>query len=292
MKRIDVVIGSIFLLFGILLLTWTTKGIPLHLLDKLRIYWPVIIIIFGIYFLLCAFLEQRISALITVSLVGFFGIFLYTYNPILVAIPPVEEFKEYISEKYEDISGLEVDLDLDVGKADISGESKDLYDGIIVHSNTVKVNRRFFKWDSKAKLIIETTWNKSVKRVKKDNIWNLHFNNTVPLELNLRANVSSVSVDLTSLRASTVKIDANVSAVDLIVGKRNSDVEVNCDVSSINIAVPKGVSAVVNVDKALSGVEIVGFKKMGGEYLTSDSTNNPVRIRIRGNLSKISLIHR
>ncbi len=291
MKHIDVIVGSMLFLFGFFLLTWTTRGIPLHLWDKLNIYWPVIIIIFGIYFLLCSILNQKVSALIAVFLVCSFGVFMYAYNPLLIPTPAIKEFKEYISEGYEDISHLEVDLDMDVGKANIYGGSKDIYDGLILHSDALKVDKKFFKWDNKARLIIKTTWNKSIKRVKKDNIWSLHFNNTIPILLDLKTNLSSVSMDLTSLKVSTAKIDAEVSLVNLTVGKRNSDVVINCNVSSINIVVPKDVSAVVSIDKTLSDVEIKGFTMTGNSYTTPNLTDNPVQIRIRGNLSKISLTH-
>ena len=98
-------------------------------------------------------------------------------------------------------------------------------------------------------------------------------------------------MDLTSLKVSTAKIDAEVSLVNLTVGKRNSDVVINCNLSSINIVVPKDVSAVVSIDKALSDVKIKGFTMTGNSYTTLNLTDNPVQIRIRGNLSKISLTH-
>lgn len=126
------------------------------------------------------------------------------------------------------------------------------------------------------------------------NYWNLHFNETVPLDLRIdlgagQSNLKLRDMNLTGLELHMGAGEANVD----LTGPRNSDLEADIEggVGQATVRLPRDVAVVANASGGIGSIRTRGLTKHGDEYVNDSYGKSPhtIRVTVHGGIGQINL---
>ncbi|HEY3311302.1 MAG TPA: hypothetical protein VGK00_06640 [Anaerolineales bacterium] len=128
--------------------------------------------------------------------------------------------------------------------------------------------------------------------------WRFNLNSEVPVSIKLDAGASSLNLDLTGLKLAFLGVETGASSikVKLPVAAGYSLVDIQAGAASIDLTVPAGVGARIRSEHGVSTVNIdtVRFPQMAGmpnfyQSLDYDSAPNKVEVNFEGGASSVNL---
>lgn len=89
-------------------------------------------------------------------------------------------------------------------------------------------------------------------------VWQFHLTNEVPLQLTVESGASQLTLDLSDLQLTYLKLEAGASRVTLTVPERvaNALLDIEAGAASLNVRIPEGVAARIHVDQGISSFTI------------------------------------
>jgi hypothetical protein len=127
------------------------------------------------------------------------------------------------------------------------------------------------------------------------NIWELRFNDGVPLDMSMNLGAGQARLDLGSLTLRNVNIEMGVGQLDLDLRgtpKKDYDVRVHGGVGQANIRLPRDVGVVADAQGGIGGISARGLEKRDGRYFNEayGKSKVTVRLNVQGGVGQIDLI--
>ena len=294
-RAVGIPIWGIFLLFlGIVFLLQALDVLPWGLWGTLWRFWPVLIIIIGLGILLRRYNVWLVSLLILAILGACLGIAIWQYG----ASPPGGTVTESYSEPLGEIERAEVEVDFTAGSltvlslpsssSNLVEASSEVRDGI--GGMRVDFNRQ----GSEGRLYLTTErvdrefWEEVGAR------WEVKFARNVILTFNIRTAASNLSLDFSELKVTELRLDIDAGNCKLTLPSLPpvyssyitlTHVYIKADVANIEITIPDGIAARVEVNTDLCALDVdeSRFSKQGDYYISSDFDTNPNRVYLEIN---------
>lgn len=251
--------------------------ISFSVLETLKIYWPVLLVLIGI----SVILEVRwFGWLFFVVILLLAGAFMGDFNVGLI--------RQIVQEIPYDNSTQTIDLNMDYGAGIVYLTSgKDSLVRLI--DNTTDDKDPIFTHDKKG-----ATENVAIKRnpqmgYKGKDIWRIEVNPDADLNMKLNYGAAEVSLDLTDLKAKNLEIDTGASKTEIIFGDYPTKAVIDTGASSLEFKFPKDAGAKVIVDGGAVRTELNGFSKVGKAYYSKgyDENQENIDIEIHAGASSI-----
>jgi hypothetical protein len=297
----EIVWGAFILFIGVVLLLQMTGVLEWRIWGTLWKFWPVLIIVFGLSF----FLPRRFGWLLALLTLGIFGICLgisaNQYGPTLahditlveqkftypvIGVERAEARVEFaagslaLTELQTDHQLLcEIndgrDLENKPEKRILTMEAGFVENNGIVSIDVKPVNRNL--WDD---------W--TVR-------WSLRFNPQVPIVLDVRCDGSRANLALEDLKVEKLRLEMNLSTgwLTLPTSAGDTTVDIDMDVSNLEITVPEGVTIKIMADINLSvfSVDTERFPRQGDYYVSPgyDSAANRIELNILCDVGRLTI---
>jgi hypothetical protein len=212
--------------------------------DIFGYFWPVVVILFGIWLLTGAFGKGRSTA-----------------RAQALSIP------------LESARSARIKLDHGAGRLNIQSgaSSTELLNGAF--GAEVETNTRFEADQLQVKLRNSPHLWAWVPGESLD--WDIRLNAAIPLSLKIDSGASSSTLDLTDLKVVDLDIDTGASSteVSLPANAGNTRVDIDSGAASLNLRVPTGVAARIRVKSGIASINIDSNRfprKEGGLYESAD----------------------
>lgn len=297
-------LGGILLLFtGVVLLLQTTHVLPWGLWGTLWKYWPVLIIIFGLGLLLRHINVWIMSLLALVLLFGCLGIALWQYSPGLPC--GIRVAGETYTYPIDSLQSADAKIEFSAGSMTIGKTGR--YSNNLIEAQSTHNGKKFLPATPSGLTMIPdfsadgTTGRFSLKPTNQQNwnswnvAWNIAFSEAKPLSLNLKDNAASAVLDMRDLEISTFdwEMNASTGTLTLPVSVKNAVIDIDLNVSNLEMLVPDGAAVKIKTDANLSAVSIDKgrFPKQGDYYVSPgyDTALNSVVLNITCNVSRLTI---
>ena len=256
-----IALGAIFLLnnFGVL---------PWSIWTNLWKFWPVILILIGVEYLIGQSISLRTTVLLLIL------IFLI---PIIVAVNPFTKNplatqELTISEGLASLTRAKIIIDLPATNLNIDSSSTPakLVEGKISYSKAAE----------KPEISSEKSLGQGILRITQPsgsglpiisslrNDTNLRLTSQIPLEIQINTGASKERLNLSKLRVDYLEINSQASDLDIIFGNLySSRVRIKTSASTLSVKIPKEMEARIKIDSKVKSLSISDrFKKSSGEY--------------------------
>jgi hypothetical protein len=126
------------------------------------------------------------------------------------------------------------------------------------------------------------------------NEWDLHLNNSVPMEMNVNMGAGRTVLTLSGLALSRLELNmgAGETTVDITGDwKKDVDAQIHGGVGRATIRLPKDVGVRVVAQGGLGAINADGFQKQGEAYVNDQYGKSPVtlRVEVEGGVGEINL---
>ena len=284
------VFGILLVLLGALLLLQTTGVVSWTLWFELWRFWPVFLIAGGVSIILGRRFPVLTSLVVVFLLVGAVGAAAF------FVIVDVESF--VVTEFVEPLDGVEfLELEVEFGAgelriSDLPAGSTDLLVATIsgpgskagaVETLARSGNRAVVKLEN-AQSFFTTV----------DRKWDIKIARDVEIFLAIQSGASDISIDLEQLQVTELLMAAGAVSATLVTPAQAGFTIVSVDVgaSSLEITVPEGVAARIDVDAGLASVDIADrFPKVDGihESPDYDTAKHRLALDIEGGAASIEV---
>ncbi len=116
-------------------------------------------------------------------------------------------------------------------------------------------------------------------------VWQFHLTNEVPLQLTVESGASQLTLDLSELQVTYLKLEAGASRVTLTAPARvtNALFDIEAGAASLDVRIPEGVAARIHLDQGISSFTIdpQRFPLLHpGVYQSVDYERAPYRVEL------------
>jgi hypothetical protein len=289
-------IWGIFLLFlGIVFLLQSLDVLPWALWGTLWHFWPVLIIIIGLGFLLARFNVWLVSVLILALLFACLGIAIWQYGP----SAPIGQSTESYSAPLGGLEQAQIEVDLTLGSLTMSslplGSLNFVEADSKVRNGNAGMRVDFRRQDSEGRLYLSEEhanlpfWNED------DNRYQVRLTRNIPLTLNIKSTVSDNELDLSGLKVTELRLDIDAANCKVTMPSSTETVNAYIDIDAANLEVdiPDGVAAKIQADTNLGSFDINGsrFTKQGDYYISEgfDTAQNRIYLEIDSDVSRVQI---
>jgi signal transduction histidine kinase len=297
-----IVWGAFILFIGIVLLLQVTGVLEWRIWGTLWKFWPVLIIVIG----LSLFLPRRYGWLMTLLTLAIFGICLWIsalqYVPNLSHDVTLVEQRftypvigvEQVSARIESGTGLIFIADLLQTDQQLLCEIND--------------SRDFQNKPEKRILTMETDFTRNngtvtvnVKPVEGKSwddwlvSWGLRFSQHIPLSLDVSGDGSRFNMRLESLDVEKLRLEMDVCSgwLTLPTSAGETTIDIDMDVSNLEITVPEGVAVKIKADINLSvfNINTERFPRQGDYFISPDyaSATNRIELNVLCDVSRLTI---
>lgn len=287
-------VWGIFLLFlGIVFLLQTLDVLSWELWGTLWRFWPVLLIVIGLGFLLRRFNVWLVSGLILVLLFGCLGIAIWQYEP---SSPPGEISQSY-SELLDGLEQAQVEIDFSLGTLRVSRLPSSSLNFVEADSTARNADMRvdFSRQDSEGKLYLTKEQVSLSFQNEEDNRYQVRLTRNIPLTLDIKSTVSDNELDLSELEVTELRlsVDAGNCKVTMPSSTETVNAYMEANVANLEVDIPDGVSARIQANTDLGSFDIDGsrFQKQGDYYISEDfdTAQNRIYLEIDSNLSRVQI---
>ena len=282
-------IWGIFLLFlGVVFLLQTLNVLSWELWGTLWHFWPVLIIVIGLGFLLARFNVWLVSGLILVLLFACLGIAIWQYEP---SSAPGEITQSY-SEPLDGLEQAQVEIDFSLETL-IVGSLPSSSLNLVEAAFNMTVD--FRRQDSEGKLYLTKEQVSPPFRNEEDNRYQVRLTRNIPLTLDIKSTVSDNELDLSELKVTELRlsIDAGNCKVTMPSSTETVNAYMEVDVANLEVDIPDGVAARIQAKTDLGSFNIDGsrFQKQGDYYISEDfdTAQNHIYLEIDSDLSRVQI---
>ncbi len=287
-------IWGIFLLFlGVVFLLQSLDVIPWALWGILWHFWPVLLIIIGLGFLLARFNVWLVSGLILALLFACLGIAIWQYG----LSSPVGSGTRIHSEPLDGLAQAQIEIDFSLGSLTVSSLPSGSPNFVEADSPVRNAGMRvdFHRQDSEGRLYLTKEGVASPFRDEEDNRWQVRLTRNIPLTLNIKSSVSDNELDLSQLKVTELRLDIDAGNCKVMMPSSTETVRafIKADVANLKVAIPDGVAARIQADTDLSAFDINGsrFPKQGGYYISKEfeTTQNRIYLEIDCDVGRVQI---
>ncbi len=284
----EIPLWGIFLVFlGVVFLLQTLGIVPWGLWSMLIRFWPVLIIIAGVYILLRHSHAWFATILILVLLFGCLGIAIWQYSPNQAS----QNFRSY-SQPLAGLRQAKIGMSFVAGKlvvGSLPAASVNLVEAKSL--NRAGIQADFFNMGGQG--ILELSREKESREISVEAIWDVRLSRDIPLSLNIRSSASQSNIDLTDLKLADLALDVNAGNVGVMMPSAGSKVAIRVNVGNVEVSIPEGVAARIKADAKLGAIEINERRfPRSGDYYTSagfDIAGNRMELELDCNVGHISV---
>jgi len=274
-RVLGVSIWGIFLLFlGVVFLLQTLSVLRWGLWGTLWQFWPVLIIIIGLGILLRHYNAWLVSLLVLAILGACLGIAIWQYGPSLSSGMVTRGY----SEPLDGLEYAQIEIDFSAGSVTIGSLPPGSPNFVEVDSEvrdsrqTISVD--FHQQDGEGKLYLSTV---NQRFWGGDRIgWEVRFTRSIPLAISIKSAASNVELDLSELKVTELRLDVDAGNYIVTTPSRagTSDIEIEANAANIEVTIPDGVAAKIQVDTNLSVLDVDKNRfPQQGDYYVSDNFN-------------------
>ncbi len=208
--------------------------------------------------------------------------------------PTEHEKKSIAMDKSE---ALRADLRMGAGDLKIRGGGSQLVDADFAYNQPrLKPDFRYDPGSFRGHLTIEEPSSQTHKFGHNNYVWDLQFNDTVPLNLSMHFGAGQANLKLGSLSLDNVELNMGVGQVEMDLRgnpKKDYDVRVHGGVGEATIYLPHEAAVVADAHGGLGSIETQGLHKQGSRYVNDAYENHgkvTVRVTVNGGIGSIHLI--
>ncbi len=272
-----VFLGVLFLLHNMGVLPWSVWG-------TLWRFWPAIFVVIGLNILW----GGRHPWLVLLASAALFG------GIVIAAALIASNTPQRTTEYAQPVAGIErAEVDITHGGGELTiGSLPQSSSSFVEAAATPDLRPEFRKSGTTGKLEL---------RVPGADPWpggdihlTAYFNRNVPMQMDLRTGASAARIDLTDLKVTDLKLEVGATKVDLKLPARagSSEALIKAGAASIDVAVPQGVAARIQVTSGISSVNVGSrFPRSGGVYESPDyaTAQNRIDIRLEVGVSSVTV---
>lgn len=249
--------GLIMVLFGVLLLL---QNLGILTLNVWNVFWPVLLILLGLWTLWGVFAPRRAAEVQQVSI-------------------PLEGASRARLRVHHGAGQLVIAGGADSGEllggafgGGLDYRSRREGDELNVKMRTPRPDDFFF---------MPWMWGRGAFD------WSFRLNNGLPLALELRTGASDMRLDLTDVRVTDLRLDTGASSTDLTLPAQAgyTRVDIQAGAASVNVRVPPGVAVRIHAVGGASSMDVdqARFPREGGVYQSADydTAANKVEMHVR-----------
>ncbi len=311
MKSGNIFWGAFLVSIGIFILLDNLDIVTISV-NKIWVYWPILLIIWGVTIL-------KIPAILKIIMSGISGLFLALVIASLMNFNWNEECNWNININDENDVTIEdtfngadnnyeiqklnyqmnqnfkianLTFDGGAGNFNIGGTCEDLF---LISSGGAKTNVNTNLVDT----VVDVNFDFSGKSFKINNrhqsrFAKINLNADVLWNLDVDAGAAKFNMDLSQYKVNNVNIDAGAIDLNLKIGDlyKETNINISSGASNLKIDLPQTSSCIIHTDITLSEKQFNGFKKIKpGQYVTENYQNssNTIQIMLDGALSNISI---
>lgn len=293
-KVIAAPIWGIFLLFvGIVFLLQTLNILPWGLWGTLWRFWPVLIIVIGLGILLRRYNVWLVSLLILAIFGACLGIAIWQYSPSLVSGTATKNY----SEPLDNIERAQIEIDFRAGSIIIGslppGSPNFVEVDSEVRDSRQTINVDFHQENGEGKLYLSTVnqwfWGGDWIR------WEVNFTGSIPLVISIKSAASNLELDLSELKVTELRMDVDAGnyRVTMPSSAGTSNIEIEADAANIEVIVPDGVAAKIqlNANLSVSDIDKNRFPQQGAYYLSDnfDAAQNRIYLVIDCDVGRVQV---
>ena len=293
-REYHVPVWGIFLLFlGVVFLLQTFNVLPWGLWGTLWRFWPVLLIVIGLSILLRRSNPWLVGALILVLLFASLGIAICQYGP---SLPAGGVTKSY-SEPLGSLERAQIQINFNAGSLTMRSLPPDSPNFVEAASGRGNGDMKvvFQNQDGEGSLFLSTErtnrrfWDEAEAK------WEVRFNRTLPLTIDIKSAVGNLDLDLSELAVTELQmdIDAGNCMVTMPSSTGTTHAYIKADVANIEVTIPEGVAAKLKVDTDLSAFEIneSRFPRKGDYYISPDfeSAKNRIELELDCDIGRVQV---
>lgn len=293
-RVLGVSIWGIFLLFlGVVFLLQTLNVLRWGLWGTLWQFWPVLIIVIGLGILLRHYNAWLVSLLVLAILGTCLGIAIWQYSPSLSSGIVTRGY----SEPLDGLEYAQIEIDFSAGSVTIGslplGSPNFVEVDSKVRNSRDTINVDFHQQDGEGELYLSTV---NQRVWGGDRIgWEVRFTKSIPLVINIKSAASSMDLDLSELQVTKLRLDVDAGNYIVTTPSRagTSDIEIEANAANIEVIIPDGVAAKIQVDTNLSVLDVDEnrFPQQGDYYMSQDfvSAENRVELEIDCDVGRVQV---
>jgi len=299
--------GFLFITIGVLILLNNVTTFTLYWIDIWK-YWPLLLILVGISFLIKSTFIRGTIASITAIIIGisifamlksgwgFFqnDVFSGTHHGIVIKGWNDNDYEErnFVEDFNNKIKTATLDLTANVGSFKIDDTTSSLFtattkgygDRFYLTRQMDNENTKLIFGSQKKFVIFGKSKNKVDINLNKNPLWNLNFD----------IGAASAEFDLRPFKVRDVDINTGAASLKIYLGDSNdtTNIEIDAGASSIEISIPESSGCELKADVTLSSKSFDRFNKIDKKlYRTENFYSAPKKIflRIHSGVSSVKI---
>ncbi|MGE5265334.1 MAG: LiaI-LiaF-like domain-containing protein [Acidobacteriota bacterium] len=292
------IIGPLILITaGVLFLLANMGMLPFTFWELAARYWPIVLILIGleIIFGRRSMLGALVILVLWLGLVG--GVIWIAYAQGGGILPIAPSATEEISQPLGDIKSATVDLNVGFSNTTLTAlgtDTGDLMKGTYRHSEGVRVVKTYDVAGSDGRLSLKEEGSNFMLGGATASRWDLGLNPGIPIVLRVDGGVGHSSLDLGTLKITSLQIDTGVGSMNVTTpGTGSVTMRLNGGVGSAIVNIPQGVAGRLRVNAGLGSIRVDEnrFPKFGDVYQSADfsSAANKIDVEIDGGIGSITV---
>lgn len=151
----------------------------------------------------------------------------------------------------------------------------------------------FRRQDSQGKLRLTTE--QVNRQLSTETSWEVRFNRSIPLVMDIKSAVGNLKLDLSELRVTELRMDVDAGnyTVKMPSAAGTTNAYIKADVANVEIVIPEGVAARLRADVNLGTFDVdeSRFPKKGGYYVSGDfeSAKNRIELEVDCNIGRVQV---
>jgi hypothetical protein len=267
MRRSGLFWGVIILVLGLMLLLNNMGVFPAGL-NVWNIFWPLLLVLVGVWFLLGPALNKR------------------SLNEETLSIPLGNTTEAEVILQYE--AGKLTLTSLNAPGQLLAGT---FYGGVEHKLDDLGAGKVRVKVNTPHDLVMVMPFNVGPNGLS----WNLGLTGEIPLSLKVESGAADMLLDLTNLRVTDLKVETGASStrVQLPVKAGAMNASVKCGAASVVLVFPPEVAGRIRIESGLSGNKVSPrFVQTGNYYVSADyvTSTNRIDLSIEAGVGSIEIL--
>lgn len=194
----------------------------------------------------------------------------------------------------DNAESVSVNLKMGAGELHVDGGSANLLDASFRFNNPAWEPRVDYRRDGARGTLDVQQGSGSTSFGRNENTWDMHLNNSVPMDVavDMGAGEATVTLGSATLEGLTIKQGAGEVTLDLRgTPKRSYDVRFNGGVGAAHIRLPRSVGIVATATHGLGSVNISGLQQQGDTWVNAGHEHDAVVVHLdaKGGVGEIEI---
>jgi len=254
-----------------------------------------LIIVTGLGILLKRYNVWLVSVLIMTLFFACLGIAIWQYEP----SPPVEQSTKSYLEPLDGLEQAQIEIDFTAESLTMTslppGSLNFVEADYQARNGNTGMRVDFRRQGSEGKLYLSKERDNRPFWDEGDNRWQVRLTRDIPLTLNIKSAASNKEVDLSMLKVTELRLDIDAGNCKVMMPSSKGTIYayIKADVANVEVNIPDGVAAKIQVDTGLSALDMSEsrFPKQGDYYISDnfDTTQNRIYIEIESDVGRVQV---